>query len=229
MNDRNRHPDNNRPRRGPSGAGSEGPSDGRLVEVHSQLSRDKDEPAEGFSLTPIFIVFLFCGFGFWAGLYLTQNSGNFAPSAFDLNAPKASLAGGPVAFEPDAAKGEKLFLANCAACHQATGLGVPGAFPPLVKSVWVTGSEDRLVKAILAGLAGEIEVNGVKYNGNMPNIGAGLKDAQIAHIATYVRQAWGNVAEPVMDTKVTEVRKAIGNRAQYLPADLLKEHPLETK
>jgi mono/diheme cytochrome c family protein len=229
MNDRNRHPDNNRPRRGPSGAGSEGPSDGRLVEVHSQLSRDKDEPAEGFSLTPIFIVFLFCGFGFWAGLYLTQNSGNFAPSAFDLNAPKASLAGGPVAFEPDAAKGEKLFLANCAACHQATGLGVPGAFPPLAKSVWVTGSEDRLVKAILAGLAGEIEVNGVKYNGNMPNIGAGLKDAQIAHIATYVRQAWGNVAEPVMDTKVTEVRKAIGNRAQYSPADLLKEHPLEAK
>ena len=229
MNDRNRHPDNNRPRRGPSGAGSEGPSDGRLVEVHSQLSRDKDEPAEGFSLTPIFIVFLFCGFGFWAGLYLTQNSGNFAPSAFDLNAPKASLAGGPVVFEPDAAKGEKLFLANCAACHQATGLGVPGAFPPLVKSIWVTGSEDRLVKAILAGLAGEIEVNGVKYNGNMPNIGAGLKDAQIAHIATYVRQAWGNVAEPVMDTKVAEVRKAIGNRAQYSPADLLKEHPLEAK
>ena len=229
MNDRNRHPDNNRPRRGPSGAGSEGPSDGRLVEVHSQLSRDKDEPTEGFSLTPIFIVFLFCGFGFWAGLYLTQNSGNFAPSAFDLNAPKASLAGGPVAFEPDAAKGATLFLANCAACHQATGLGVPGAFPPLVKSVWVTGSEDRLVKAILAGLAGEIEVNGVKYNGNMPNIGAGLKDSQIAHIATYVRQAWGNVAEPVMDTKVAEVRKAIGNRAQYNPADLLKEHPLEAK
>jgi len=229
MNDRNRHPDNNRPRRGPSGPGSEGPSDGRLVEVHSQLSRDKDEPAEGFSLTPIFIVFLFCGFGFWAGLYLTQNSGNFAPSAFDLNAPKASLAGGPVAFEPDAAKGATLFLANCAACHQATGLGVPGAFPPLVKSVWVTGPEDRLIKAILAGLAGEIEVNGVKYNGNMPNIGAGLKDSQIAHIATYVRQAWGNVAEPVMDTKVAEVRKAIGNRAQYIPADLLKEHPLEAK
>ena len=229
MNDRNRHPDNNRPRRGPSGAGSEGPSDGRLVEVHSQLSRDKDEPAEGFSLTPIFIVFLFCGFGFWAGLYLTQNSGNFAPSAFDLNAPKASLAGGPVAFEPDAAKGETLFLANCAACHQATGLGVPGAFPPLVKSIWVTGSEDRLIKSILAGFAGEIEVNGVKYNGNMPNIGAGLKDSQVAHIATYVRQAWGNVAEPVMDTKVAEVRKAIGNRAQYLPADLLKEHPLEAK
>jgi mono/diheme cytochrome c family protein len=199
------------------------------VEVHSQLSRDKDEPAEGFSLTPIFIVFLFCGFGFWAGVYLTNNAGNFSASAFDLDAPKAVVGGGPVAFEPDAAKGEQLFLANCAACHQATGLGVPGAFPPLAKSAWVAGSEDRIIKAILAGLAGEIEVNGVKYNGNMPNIGAGLKDAQVAHIATYVRQAWGNTAEPVMDTKVAEVRKAIGNRAQYSPADLLKEHPLESK
>ena len=227
MNDRNRHSDSNRPRRGPSG--SEGPSDGRLVEVHSQLSREKDEPAEGFSLTPIFIVFLFCGFGFWAGVYLTNNAGGFSASAFDLDAPKAVVGGGPVVFEPDAAKGEQLFLANCAACHQATGLGVPGAFPPLAKSIWVTGSEDRLIKAILAGFAGEIEVNGVKYNGNMPNIGAGLKDGQVAHIATYVRQAWGNSAEPVMDTKVAEVRKAIGNRAQYNPADLLKEHPLETK
>lgn len=227
MNDRNRHSDSNRPRRGPSG--SEGPSDGRLVEVHSQLSRDKDEPAEGFSLTPIFIVFLFCGFGFWAGVYLTNNAGGFSASAFDLDAPKVVVVGAPAAFEPDVAKGEQLFLANCAACHQATGLGVPGAFPPLAKSAWVAGSEDRVIKAILAGLAGEIEVNGVKYNGNMPNIGAGLKDAQVANIATYVRQAWGNTAEPVMDTKVAEVRKAIGNRAQYNPADLLKEHPLESK
>lgn len=227
MNDRNRHSDSNRPRRGPSG--SEGPSDGRLVEVHSQLSRDKDEPAEGFSLTPIFIVFLFCGFGFWAGVYLTNNAGGFSASAFDLDAPKVVVGGAPAAFEPDVAKGEQLFLANCAACHQATGLGVPGAFPPLAKSAWVAGSEDRVIKAILAGLAGEIEVNGVKYNGNMPNIGAGLKDAQVANIATYVRQAWGNTAEPVMDTKVAEVRKAIGNRAQYSPADLLKEHPLESK
>ncbi|MFM2212316.1 MAG: putative cytochrome c subunit of cbb3 type cytochrome oxidase, partial [Verrucomicrobiota bacterium] len=153
----------------------------------------------------------------------------FSASAFDLDAPKVVVGGAPAAFEPDAAKGEQLFLANCSACHQATGLGVPGAFPPLAKSIWVTGSEDRLIKAILAGFAGEIEVNGVKYNGNMPNIGAGLKDAQVAHIATYVRQAWGNAAEPVMDTKVAEIRKAIGNRAQYNPADLLKEHPLESK
>ena len=229
MNDRNRHPDRNRPPQGNPGPGADGFSDGRLVEVHSQLARDKEEPREGFSLTPIFIVFLFCGFGFWGGLYLTRNSGNFASTAFDVNAPKAAAASGPVEFEPDAAKGEKLFVANCAACHQASGLGVPGAFPPLAGSPWVAGDDRRIIKAILAGLAGEIEVKGVKYNANMPNIGAGLKDAQVAHIATYVRQAWGNNAAPVMDTKVAEVRKEIGARGQYAPADLLKDHPLETK
>jgi mono/diheme cytochrome c family protein len=107
-----------------------------------------------------------------------------------------------VAFEPDVAKGEQLFLANCAACHQATGLGVPGAFPPLAKSAWVAGSEERIIKAILAGLAGEIEVNGVKYNGNMPNIGAGLKDARGPRPHRDLRPSGlGNNAEPVMDTK----------------------------
>ena len=232
MNDSNRHPDNNRPRLAPSGAGSDGLSDGRLVEVHSQLAREKEEPAAGFSLTPIFVVFLFCGFGFWAGLYLTRNSGNFAPSAFDLDAPKLPAGGEVFVFEPSAEKGQVLFNANCAACHQPTGLGVAGMFPPLAGSPWVAGNEDRMLKVILAGMVGEIEVKGAKYNNpaGMLAIGAGLKDGQIAHIATYVRQAWGNNAEPVMDTKVAEVRKAIaGHKAPYSPPELLKEHPLGTK
>ena len=59
MNDRNRHPDRNRPPQGNPGPAADGFSDGRLVEVHSQLAREKEEPREGFSLTPIFIVFLF--------------------------------------------------------------------------------------------------------------------------------------------------------------------------
>lgn len=227
MNDRPRLPDNRRPRRVNPGQAPEGPSDARLIEAHAALSRDKDEPAEGFSLTPIFIVFLFCGFGFWAGLYLTRNSGDFLAGSFDLDAPKLAALGGPFVFEPDPVKGEKLFLVNCAACHQPTGLGVPGVFPPLVKSAWVGGAEGRLIKAILAGLVGEMEVNGAKYNGNMPSIGVGLTDGQVAHIATYVRQAWGNSDTPVMDVQVAEIRKAIGVRAQYNATELLKEHPLE--
>ena len=224
MNDRHRHSERQR-----HSAGSEGLSDGRLVEVHAQLARDKEEPREGFSLTPIFIVFLLCGFGFWAGLYLTRNSGDFSAGSFDLDVPKVAANAGPAVFEPDAAKGEKLFLANCASCHQANGMGLPGAFPPLAGSPWVAGTDERIIKAVLMGLAGEIEVKGAKYNGAMPNIGAGLKDAQVANIATYVRSAWGNQAEPVMDTKVAEVRKALGSRGPFSPQELLKAHPLETK
>jgi mono/diheme cytochrome c family protein len=180
-------------------------------------------------LLPVFVVFLFCGFGFWAGVYLTNNSGGFDPGAFDLDAPRALAVNGPVEFEPDPVKGEKLYVTNCASCHQATGLGVAGAFPPLADSPWVAGNEERLLKIIIAGLAGELDYKGTKYNAAMPNIGAGLKDAQVAHIATYVRQAWGNAAGPVTDAKVAEVRKAIGTRAAYSPAEILQAHPLETK
>ena len=204
-------------------------SDNRLVEIHSHLARDKEEPSEGFSMLPIVIVFIFCGFGFWAGVYLTRNSGGFSASSFDLDAPKVVADSGPKAFEPDVAKGEKLFIQQCAACHQATGLGVPGAFPPLAGSPWPVGNEERVIKIVLAGLAGEIEVKGQKYVGNMSNIGAGLKDAQVANIISYVRSAWGNQGGPIMDTKVAEVRKAIGARGQYSPKEILDQHPLESK
>lgn len=204
-------------------------SDSRLVEIHSHLARDKEEPAEGFSMLPIVIVFIFCGFGFWAGVYLTRNSGEFSASTFDLDAPKLVANIGPMVFEPDLAKGEKLYIQNCAACHQATGLGVAGAFPPIAGSPWPVGSEERVIKIVLAGLAGEIEVNGQKYAGNMSNIGAGLKDAQVANIISYVRSAWGNQGGPVMDTKVAEVRKAIGARGQYSGKEILDQHPLESK
>lgn len=206
-----------------------GLSDSRLVELHSHLARDKEEPSEGFSMLPIVIVFIFCGFGFWAGVYLTRNAGGFSASSFDLDAPKVAADSGPKSFEPDIAKGEKLYIQQCAACHQANGLGVPGAFPPLAGSAWPVGNDERVIKIVLAGLAGEIEVNGQKYVGNMPNIGAGLKDAQVANILSYVRSAWGNKGEPVMDTKVAEVRKAIGGRGQYSPKEILDQHPLESK
>jgi mono/diheme cytochrome c family protein len=75
-------------------------------------------------------------------------------------------------------------------------------------------------------MVGEVQVKGVTYNNNMPNVGVGLKDAQVANIATYVRQAWGNKSSPVMDTKVAEVRKAIGARGQYSAKELLSEHPI---
>jgi mono/diheme cytochrome c family protein len=202
-------------------------SDHKITEVHAQLARDKEEPKEGFSSTPVFLVFLVCGFGFWAGVYLTQNSGGFSAKTFDLDAPVLTVAAGPKAFVPDPVKGEALYLAQCASCHQANGQGLAGVFPPLAGSEWISGGSERSIKLVLAGLVGEIKVKGNTYNGNMPAIGAALKDAQVANIITYVNQAWGNKEAPVTDTQVGDIRKKIGARGQYSGKEILAEHPIK--
>ncbi|RLA28999.1 MAG: hypothetical protein DRR15_16715, partial [Gammaproteobacteria bacterium] len=67
-----------------------------------------------------------------------------------------------------AAAGEAVFLANCAACHQPTGQGLPGAFPPLAQSDFLLGNRQEVMQAALFGLSGPITVNGQDYNGVMP-------------------------------------------------------------
>jgi len=103
----------------------------------------------------------------------------------------------------------------CLTCHQASGLGVPGAFPPLAGSDWVLGDKDRLIKISMYGLTGEIEVNGVKYNNTMPPPGnppGSLTDGQIADVLTYIRNAWGNSASPVSPSEVAAVRASVKGR-----------------
>jgi cytochrome c oxidase cbb3-type subunit 2 len=105
---------------------------------------------------------------------------------------------------------------GCVTCHQPTGLGVPLAFPPLAASDWVKGDKDRLIKISLYGLMGEIEVNGVKYNGVMtaPGIPPGsLTDQQVADVLTFVRNSWGNSASAVSPSEVAEIRDSIKDRA----------------
>ena len=233
MNDRNpeRGPRRDgRPPRRDDAAGSLPPeafSDHKLTELHSRLARDKEEPSEGFSSTPVFLVFLLCALGFWAGVYLTRNADGFSAKTFDLNAPKVAASAGPKAFVADPKKGMELFNAQCASCHQPTGLGLAGVFPPLAGSDWIDGDNERTLKLVLAGIAGEMKVKGNTYNGNMPAIGAALKDAQVAHIVSYVNQAWGNAQPAVTDAQVAEVRKKIGARGQYSPKEILGEHPLK--
>jgi len=103
----------------------------------------------------------------------------------------------------------------CLTCHQASGLGVPGAFPPLAGSDWVLGDKDRLIKISMYGLMGEIEVNGVKYNNAMPPPGnppGSLTDDQIADVLTYIRNAWGNSASAVSPSEVAAVRASVKGR-----------------
>ncbi len=80
------------------------------------------------------------------------------------------------------ARGEKVFAANCAACHQANGQGVPPAFPPLDGAAIVLGPKDAQIATVLHGRPGTA----------MAAFGQQLSDTDIAAVITYTRNAWSN-------------------------------------
>ncbi|HNP63937.1 MAG TPA: c-type cytochrome, partial [Woeseiaceae bacterium] len=107
------------------------------------------------------------------------------------------------------AKGEKVYLANCAACHQPSGKGLTGAFPPLANSDFLKGDRKAVMSAALFGLSGPITVNGVEYNGVMPSLGH-LPDDELAAALTYVFNAWGNEGTAVSVAEVAALRVELG-------------------
>ena len=88
----------------------------------------------------------------------------------------------------------------------ADGSGVPGMHPPLTNSDWVNGDKERLIKVILNGMQGKIEVDGETYNSVMPPQ-ANLTDQQIADVLTFVRSNFGNNASEITNEEVSEVRQ----------------------
>jgi cytochrome c oxidase cbb3-type subunit 2 len=109
----------------------------------------------------------------------------------------------------DSAKGAALFTANCAACHQASGEGLPGAFPPLKGNDVVNDDDATMhVKVVLSGLH-DSKVGGVAYASAMPPFAATLSDAEIADIVDYERSSWGNHGKPVTAAQVVTERAKI--------------------
>ena len=104
--------------------------------------------------------------------------------------------------------GKKVYDSTCLACHMANGTGVPGMYPPLAETEWVTGDKERLIQITIQGLSGKIEVNGVVYNNIMPP-NAHLSDRQIADVLTYIRQSFGNNASEVTIEEVKKVRNSL--------------------
>lgn len=108
--------------------------------------------------------------------------------------------------------GRSVYATTCSACHQATGEGVAGVFPPLAGSEWVTGDEAKVVRILLQGVTGPIEVAGETFNGMMPPWGPTMKDADIAAVLTYVRSTWGNKGTPITAASVAKIRAATTSR-----------------
>jgi len=105
------------------------------------------------------------------------------------------------------AKGETLYYSYCAICHQQNGQGASGRYPTLAGTDWVTGDKERLIGLVLNGMEGPIDVNGETYNNVMPQHSF-LSDENISTILTYIRQNFGNEADPITVTEVAATRKS---------------------
>ena len=93
-------------------------------------------------------------------------------------------------------RGEQVYNASCAACHQATGAGIPGVFPGLVNSKITIGPAADHIKIVLEGKAGTA----------MQAFGQQLNDADLAAVITYERNSWGNAASVVQPADVKAAR-----------------------
>lgn len=189
--------------------------DDELQRIHTQLMREKEEPTENFSPTPLFLVGVFMIFAFWAGVYFVRYSGDMGPYHYDETLrPGAMEAAGPRVVDM-LALGKRIYSQNCVACHQTNGRGLPGVYPTLVNADWVQDNPERLVKVILAGLAGPVVVNGNPYNNAMTAFGR-LSDQQVAAVLTFIRTDpdFENNSHAVSEELVAEVRAAYGARTE---------------
>jgi len=121
----------------------------------------------------------------------------------------------------DAGPGKVQFESYCAPCHQRDGQGTQGRVPPLTASPWVSGFESRLIRIVLHGLRGPIEIHGKIYNLEMPAFGPVFKDEEIAVILSYVRQRYGAPSPPITAATIGQVRDATRNRTTYWTVDEL--------
>jgi mono/diheme cytochrome c family protein len=123
-------------------------------------------------------------------------------------------------------RGKVIYMQTCMACHQLTGLGVPGAFPPLAKVDYVTGDTRRLVAIVLKGISGVMTVDGKIYATGMPQPELTFpilkEDKNVADVLNYVRTSFGNEAKEAITTEfVAEVRKEFAARTtQWTEAEL---------
>ena len=190
---------------------AESKQDVDVLAVHRHAFREAVDPGEGAENGP---------WWFWAaavaalvfgGFYMGRYSGAFTGEGA-VHAQPGGGGGGAPAPAPAAVDGAAVFSGHCAACHQATGLGLPGAFPPLAGSEYVNGDPGRLTRLVLRGLTGPVTVAGASFNGAMPAWADQLTDAEIAAALTYVRSHFGNSAGPVAADTVAAARAATASR-----------------
>lgn len=204
-----------------------GATDEGLLNAHEAAAKKKVGDDGGhYRLMPIALLFIFSGLIFYAATYMNHYSGAYSSEVFNETALPADASAGPVKIDP-LVLGKRNYDQVCATCHQATGMGVEGIYPPLAGSEWVTGSPDLLIRVVLHGLKGPITVAGKPYSaaampafGRVAGSGYNWNDERIAAVLTYIRQEWGNSAEPITAEQVAAIHTQEGNRKEWTEQEL---------
>ncbi|MFM1852371.1 MAG: hypothetical protein RIS54_2055 [Verrucomicrobiota bacterium] len=202
-------------------------TDESLVSAHDKAAAGAPDTNGHYRLLPLLLLFAFSGLIFYAGTYLNRYSGHFSADIFDERQLPGSGEVQAVQIDP-VVLGQKQYALACVTCHMPNGQGLPGVYPPLADSEWVTGSAERLISIVLHGLKGPITVKGTTYNaaampafGQVAGGGYNWSDEKIAAVLTYIRQEWGNTAGPIETAKVTELRLKEEGRKEWTEAELL--------
>lgn len=177
--------------------------------VQSRQSENAD-PHEQYNPVPRVVILVILTLLAWAVYYIVSAQPNSSPRLGDQR-PLAVLA---PASGSASADGKQLYANACVACHQASGQGLPGVFPPLADSEWVKGEPKVLAQLVLHGINGPITVKGQQYQGAMPAFAEQFSDAELAAVFNFIRHEWGNEAETVTPELVAEARAASADRSQ---------------
>jgi mono/diheme cytochrome c family protein len=203
-----------------------GASDESLLSAHEKELGKKPDDRGHYRMLPLVLLFVFSGLIFYAGTYLNHYSGQYKASIFNENAHPANANAAAAKIDP-IVLGKRNYEQVCSTCHQLNGQGVAGIYPPLAGSEWVTGSADRVIRILLHGLKGPLTVEGKEYGqaampafGQVAGSGYNWNDDRIAAVLTYIRQEWGNKAEPITSEQVTAVHTKEGSRKEWSQDEL---------
>lgn len=194
------------------------------LELHQSVMREAADPHEAIDPGPrwfyVFtIVTLVVG-----GFYLGRHMGEFGTATHIGYLPPETVTAAISDSKSEAApqiSGATIYNGKCSSCHQADGKGVPGAFPPLAGSPYVTGDAAVTARILLHGMQGPLEIAGQNYNGIMPAWKALLSDDEIAAVISHIRGNLGNKAPAVDAEFVAKVRQETSDRTAPWTADEL--------
>lgn len=201
-----------------------------LDRLHAAVKREKEDLAPESQPAPLWATFLLMLVAIIAGGQLGPMTGGWSfdvSNPFALNGGADPRPGGPGdggALDPFALAMKKgaSGYSVCGGCHQGNGAGLPGQFPPLAGSEFVSGGTERLIRITQHGLTGPVTVKGQAFNtpGGMQPFGGAMSSQDLANVLTYVRNSFGNEGTMITKEMVQKVRDEEKRATQWTAAEL---------